>query len=530
MKRVILFLAAMLMASTGLWAETVKYIDADGQETTVDAAVVTDADELVTWGAAGTTTWYVVTGTEVTLSEGAICVGDVRLILADGAKLTATGDETAGIQVSGDGNALTIYGQTGHLGQLFAIGDFYAAGIGGENFVSGSNITINGGRVTAIGGEGAAGIGGGCNEWGYDITINGGRVMAIGGEGAAGIGGGNGGSSANIKVSTTLLVKADAGNPPTTLIENSGGNLATILRGKQCVNILPTVCAAYIDANGDTKEVKAVEIESSDTSVVWSNGWYVVNEANVTLSKGAICVGEVHLILADGAKLTATGDDTAGIQVSGEGNSLTIYGQTGQTGQLIATGGNNAAGIGGGNYRPGSNITINGGVVTATGGNYASGIGGGNYGSSSNIWVSTTLLVKADKVNPPVEEIDHDGGDIALELKDKRYVIIEPIRPYRDAAIAAINAAFEGVTNEIMKAIANNAKTSIEAAITTKAIDAIKENALTDLQIYDVGKADALGSLGTEQTGPAVKVTDKDGKAVILYAPKKVEYIKVNNK
>ena len=36
-----------------------------------------------------------------------------------------------------------------------------------------------------------------------------------------------------------------------------------------------------------------------------------------------------------------------------------------------------------------------------------------------------------------------------------------------------------------------------------------------------------LGSLGTKQNGPAVKVTDKDDNEIILYAPKKVEYIKV---
>ncbi len=47
---------------------------------------------------------------------------------------------------------------------------------------------------------------------------------------------------------------------------------------------------------------------------------------------------------------------------------------------------------------------------------------------------------------------------------------------------------------------------------------------------YNWGKADALGSLGTKQNGPAVKVTDKDNKEIILYAPKKVEYIKVNEK
>ena len=45
---------------------------------------------------------------------------------------------------------------------------------------------------------------------------------------------------------------------------------------------------------------------------------------------------------------------------------------------------------------------------------------------------------------------------------------------------------------------------------------------------YNWGKADAFGTLGTKQNGPAVILTDKDGKEFIFYSPKSVEYIKVN--
>ena len=75
-------------------------------------------------------------------------------------------------------------------------------------------------------------------------------------------------------------------------------------------------------------------------------------------------------------------------------------------------------------------------------------------------------------------------------------------------------------------------KKNIEAATTTNAINSIKEKALTDLQnalaIYDAGKTDGFGTLGEKQNGPAVKVTGKGNKEIILYSPKKVEYIKVN--
>ena len=136
MKKLLLLFAAIMMASTGLWAETqnVSYLypvynTADDptsgikewKTASVDATVVEDADAPVTWGTAGETTWYVVKGSEVTLSQGAICAGNVHLILADGAKLTATGtDNHASIELSGEGNSLTIYGQTAQSGQLEA--------------------------------------------------------------------------------------------------------------------------------------------------------------------------------------------------------------------------------------------------------------------------------------------------------------------------------------------------------------------------------------------------------------------------
>lgn len=184
------------------------YIDEKGVSQNIDADVVTDAtDAPVTWGTAGETSWYVVTGKDVKLSQGSICAGHVNLILADGAKLTATGDATqAGICVSGRGNSLTIYGQTYQSGKLEAKVDA-GAGIGGGSFGNGSNITINGGTVTAIGFEGN-GIGGGVNGHGEDIFV-----------------------------ATNLIVKAGASEQSATTIENTGSDLASSLAGKRYVTI-----------------------------------------------------------------------------------------------------------------------------------------------------------------------------------------------------------------------------------------------------------------------------------------------------
>ena len=353
-----------------------------------------------------------------------------------------------------------------------------------------------------------------------------------------------------------------------------------------------TLNVTYIDENGVEQTASNVT-EITNASATLTGGWYVVYGADVKTGT-LVCQDAVHLILADGAKLTATGkgepDSTPGIRVTGDGNSLTIYGQTNQSGQLEANGGYSTAGIGGGDYESGSNITINGGTITANGGYWAAGIGGGDHGSGSNITinggnvtatginggagigggafgsgfnitinggtvtanrekdascigggydadgsnirVATTLLLKADGNNPPTEEIEHGDGDIAGKLAGKRYATIVSILPFRDAALAAINAAVGDVTNENIMYFITPSKKNIETATTTNAINSIKEKALTDLQnalaIYDAGKTDGFGTLGEKQNGPAVKVTGKGNKEIILYAPKKVEYIKVN--
>mgnify|MGYP003291936219 CR=1 FL=1 len=195
------------------------------------------------------------------------------------------------------------------------------------------------------------------------------------------------------------------------------------------------VSTTYIDEKGVSQNIDAdVVTDATDAPVTWGTAsetsWYVVTGKDVKLSQGSICAGHVNLILADGAKLTATGaDDKPGIEVSGEGNSLTIYGYTNQSGQLIAIGGANAAGIGGGNAAAGSNITIYGGVITANGGENASAIGSGNGGdAASNIFVATSFVVKADGNNPPTTVIAATRTattDIAADLAGQRYATIE---------------------------------------------------------------------------------------------------------
>lgn len=163
-------------------------------------------------------------------------------------------------------------------------------------------------------------------------------------------------------------------------------------------------------------------VPSSDVTAITSNTdlweenaskkWYVA-EGNTAINTRVVIRGNVNLILKDGSKLTIDG----GIRLTGN-NSLTIYGQTGGSGELIvqnvnpgnagiggnsyeksgtltiyggkitAQGGSFGAGIGGGNGYSGGSTAINGGVVTANGGFGAAGIGGGYSGAGGNINIS----------------------------------------------------------------------------------------------------------------------------------------------
>ena len=116
----------------------------------------------------------------------------------------------------------------------------------------------------------------------------------------------------------------------------------------------------YIKADGTTFyayrytviDQKLIE----DNGGILSGGWFVVKD-NVTKENGGInVIDEAHIILADGATLTASGS------ICGYSH-LTIYGQAKGTGTLSATS-NNDDGIYAQNS---SNLTINGGIINATG-------------------------------------------------------------------------------------------------------------------------------------------------------------------
>ena len=178
----------------------------------------------------------------------------------------------------------------------------------------------------------------------------------------------------------------------------------------------------YLDASGAQQTASTYTTVKNNTSS-WSSGWYVVSQ-NTTISDRISVSGTVHLILCNGATLTAS----EGITV-GSSASFNIYAQSedeATMGSLVATateysynsaiggckktsfgtininGGkiiastNSSCGaaIGGSYQANGGNITINGGIITATAGknSYGAGIGGGYNGYVSNITLNGGII------------------------------------------------------------------------------------------------------------------------------------------
>ena len=132
--------------------------------------------------------------------------------------------------------------------------------------------------------------------------------------------------------------------------------------------------------------LKDVKIDVSDTGDQYD--WDQKGKAALSVQgKGNV---EIEL---DGDNELKSGTQSAGLEKTSTG-TLTLKDDSKEAGSLTATGGNNAAGIGGGLLGSGENITINGGTVNATGTDGA-GIGGGNGGVGKNITITGGTVTAA---------------------------------------------------------------------------------------------------------------------------------------
>ena len=306
----------------------VKYLDASGTEQTANNVTVVDSSTKE-WRNG----WYVVNGA-VTIGDRVTVSGEVHLILADNASLTANG----GINVA-ESNSFSVYAQSvgKNMGTLTATGGSYGAGIGGRNSdrngSSCGNITIHGGSVKADGGEEAAGIGGGsfCSDG--NITINGGNVTATGGQESAGIGGGQGGSGGKITINGGSVAATGR-----ALAAGIGGG-----QGGFGGNI--TINGGNVTA---TSEAFAAGIGGGHES---SGGKITINGGTVTATGGPEGAGigsgshgSYDTITINGGSVTATGGELAagiGDGSGGSGGSFTTETATGTDGHalIVANGG-----------------------------------------------------------------------------------------------------------------------------------------------------------------------------------------------
>ena len=177
-----------------------------------------------------------------------------------------------------------------------------------------------------------------------------------------------------------------------------------------------------------------VKITLANNATVTLSGMNIsgVNNSNYSWA-GINCEGNATIILADGTTNTVKGfyEKYPGINVpssytltikgagslnassngkgagigSGYGPSVSTAGNINiQGGNITATGGENAAGIGSNYNNSCGNITISGGTINATGGNGAAGIGSGAYHSSCgtiNITSNVTCVTATKGGNAP---------------------------------------------------------------------------------------------------------------------------------
>lgn len=200
--------------------------------------------------------------------------------------------------------------------------------------------------------------------------------------------------------------------------ENATSNTVTI-KADSGATANVTLSGVNIDASGDSGEA-AITIEGTGGVVIELDGENKLQggtgEAGLEkTTDGLLTITDEN---DDGSLEANGGEGGAGIGggAYGEGNNITIRG-----GEVTAAGGNAlkiengdaveilaGAGIGGGGGGNGSNITISGGTVTATGGENAAGIGGGTGGNGNNITISgsTTTAIGGD----PQKIVNGDGN------------------------------------------------------------------------------------------------------------------------
>ena len=327
--------------------------------------------------------WYYVSR-NTTLNQRVEIRGDARLIVADGATLTAK----KGLFPNAEYDAsLTIFSQEGETGKIIATGE-NSAGIGSvdQNNYSGY-ITIHGCTIEATGSKDCAGIGAG-KESGYqNIEIYGGTITASGGERAAGIGCGR---TSKYKGRITIYGG--------TVTAQGGGNGAGIGGGSDNNGPEVTIYSGTVKATAGQEKLSGVS-SLLRNGAAGIGGGYSGNGGTVNIYGGNTeAIGGVEGAgIGGGGVRIRGGSGSPRHLVGGGGGTLNVYG-----GKVVARGGRNdagntgGAGIGCGNDsdKTGGTVNVYGGTVEAYSGRDACGIGGAKEVSSgANVTITGGTVI-----------------------------------------------------------------------------------------------------------------------------------------
>ena len=328
--------------------------------------------------------WYVLEGTGTSFG-GVTVTGDVHLILMNGCDAVING----GIKIE-NGSTLTVHQQPQEngipAGKLTATGkaEWYPTGIYGSLILCGGDVTaqgasgavgyggdltLYGGSLNARGGAGSVAIGGGYQVWGGDLKFYSGSVTAVAGSGASHAIGSSGGSSTDCTIilgESTVLVDSATGQQ----IKRTATFWNDVLDGAS-VSFKAVGETSYREYNSDigyfdTKTCLEYTTVSEDVTS-WTDGWYVQNQGDITITEPITVDGEVCLILGNDTTMNLTG----GINIT-SGSSLTVFAQTENShkGKLNISNAKGAAVQGG-------RLTVSGGSIALTGGTGSAAIAGG---------------------------------------------------------------------------------------------------------------------------------------------------------
>ncbi len=374
--------------------------------------------------------------------------GSGGIILISGGNITAS-SLYRGAGIGGgdmkDGGSITITG-----GTVNAYSEYGGTGIGGGYLATGGTIYIQGGDITSTGGIWGAGIGSGGYYNGGNITISGGVVRANGGEFAAGIGSGGHNSASSHTGGTVKILGGKVfakgyysstwapdcgldighgrnGVNGTVLIDDaaqvtlmaSGVDSSVTTKGT-CI-IQGPAAGSLLGAYEDGVKIAGTLIDLGNSALASGTGYTISGNTvtltgsgssyvifgdtisrNIVASSGKtanVCLFDTNIQPASGCAFNMTGATVnmrlvsdnaltsrsgyAGLQAPA-GAVLTVSG----TGSLSATGGTDAAGIGGGNGASAGSFSFTGGTVNAFGSGGGAGIGGGSGRSGGSVSVT----------------------------------------------------------------------------------------------------------------------------------------------